>query len=233
MPTKITRDDSYETNKTTALWLYEFGHDLDKKATAPDYLKQYLEKNYNKQKFSSIEEKLADIKRRVGFEIATKITNELEKTSSSGSKESTSGCGCPSSCKKCKGDCNCGKKEDCGCSVKTASKKKNTKKKKDPKDVAIMDNILKYIKDMINDKPHLDPLTILSRCREDEALKYNNISKKIDNDKLMKFIEKLISSKEHAGHDHMVYYVPMDQNSLADSHIDIAEYYNHAEPRKS
>lgn len=230
MPTKITRDESYETNKTTALWLYEFGHDLDKKANAPDYLKQYLEKNYKKQKFSSIEEKLADIKRRVGFEIATKITNELEKTSSSASSESS--CGCPKSCKKCKGDCNCGKKEDCGCSVKTAAKNKS-KKKKDPKDIEIMDSILKYIKDMVNDKPHLDPLTILSKCREDEALKYNNISKKIDHEKLMKYIEKIISSKEHSGHDHMVYYIPTDQNSLADSHIDIAEYYNHAEPRKS
>lgn len=227
MKNKITRHDQTETNKTTAFWLYEFAHDLDKKAQDVDYLKQYIQKNYKNNKFNTIEEKLADIKKRVGFDLAKKIVNELEKTSSDESKES--GCECGKKCEKCKGDCKCGEKSSCTCSIKTASKKK----KKDKKDVAIMDNILKYIKAMILDQPHLDPMTVLSRCREEEGLMYNNIHKKIDHEKLMNYINELISSSDHKDHNHVVYYIPYDPNSVADSKVDIAEYYNHAEPHRS
>ncbi len=234
MKNRITRHDQVETNKTTAFWLYEFAHDLDKKAHNVDYLKDYINKNYKQKKFNSIEEKLADIKERVGFDLAKKIVNEIEKTSS---KEGDTGCGCGTKCKKCKGDCNCKAAEgSCGCQTKTASKKDGPKKKlkgKNKEDIAIMQNILNYITSMIQDQPHLDPMTVLSRCKEVDGLKYNNISNKIDQGKLMSFVEKLISSAGHDDHNHLIYYVPMDSNSLTDSKIDIAEYYNHAEPHRS
>lgn len=233
MKNKITRDNQVETNKTTAFWLYEFAHDLDKKAQNVDYLKDYINKNYNKKKFNSIEEKLADIKKRVGFDLAKKIVDQIEKTSSD-SNEQGAGCGCPSTCKKCKGDCKCEK--PCSCSVKTASKKDSSKKTKKPKKkehVDIMKTILKYIKDMVIDQPYLDPTTVMSRCKETEGLKYNHISHIINHDRLMSYIEKVLSQHGHAGHNHQVYYIPLDPSSLVDSKIDIADYYSHAEPHRS
>jgi hypothetical protein len=221
---KVKRQDDRETNKITAFWLYEFAHDLDKKATTTDYLKEYLDKNYRNKKFSTIEEKLADIKERVGFNIATKIVDQIEKNSNehthqtSASKDST---------------CKC--KKDCSCSVKTAShkqsKSKSKKNSKSKKDIKIMDGILSYIEDMIKHEPHLDPITVLDRCRSEEGLKYNSIRKKINHDKLMSFINDLLSSNVHS-HEFTITYVPSDSSIDVTQSDSVAEYYNHAEPKR-
>lgn len=228
---KVKRQDSTETNKTTAFWLYEFAHDLEKQAGDVDYLKDYLNKNYKNKKFSTIKEKLDDIKQRVGFDLARKVTNELEKKSS---KESGCGCDKPCGCdKSCKCDGNCGCKNEAVDQVKTASKKKkktkNTSKTK--KNIKIMQNILSYIEQMIHHEPHLDPLSILNKCRSVEGLKFNNIQDIIDHDKLNAYIKDLLSN-QGSYDEALITYIPMDHEDLIHSDT-VAEYYNHAEPTRS
>lgn len=218
---KIKRTDQTETNKTTAFWLHEFAYDLEKKAKNVDYLKEYLDKNYKKKKFNTIDEKLADIKERVGFDLAKKITNEIEKTSS---ESNSSDCGCTKSCTKCKEKCDC-KPGTCSCSVKTASEKNSD-------DVAIMNNILKYIKDMIGHEPHLTVIAVLDRCRKSDGLKYNNIAHKIDSKKLVNYIEDLLKTQGKKVQDSLDTYIPQtDDNDYALDNT--ADYAKHAEPVRS
>lgn len=230
---KVIRQDQTETNKTTAFWLYEFAHDLEKKADNVDYLKQYLDKQYKNKSFSSIEEKLENFKTRLGFNIARSITDEIEKKSSEskgsvGLDNSAKDCDCKKSCTKCGDDCSC---SNCNCKkahTKTASKKSSKKLKKQ---IKIMEGILQYIRDMISHEPHLDPMTVLYRCKSEDGLKYNSIQKIINQEKLIKYIEDLLP--DHHDHSYMMSYVPLDPHhdlSFSDS---VAEYYNHAEPHRS
>lgn len=75
---KIKRQkDLIETNKTTVFWLNDFAYELEKKAQQSDYLKEYLDKR-NKKTFSSIEEKLFDIRNRVGLDLVKKVSNQID-----------------------------------------------------------------------------------------------------------------------------------------------------------
>lgn len=231
---KIKRHGDQETNKTTAFWLYEFAHDLDKKAHNIDYLKDYLDKQNKNKKFNTIEEKLADIKERVGFDLAVKVYNEIEKTSSKEVASSETGCGCKTPCKKCGTECKC-KKESCSCEIKTAAKKKK-KAKKDKisdEDIKIMQGILNYIEDMITHEPHLNPISVMEKCKKDDRLKYDHIHDVIDHDKLSEYINSLFSGKPSVTGEIQAVYVPTDSGDLVDPMDDIAAYYQHAVPTRS
>ena len=188
------------------MWLYEFAYDLEKNAQNVDYLKNYLDKMHNKKKFNSIEEKLADIRERVGFDIARNITNEIEKISQTKESFNKEECGCDS----------------CECSVKTAMKHPE-------RDVQIMGNILNYIKDMVKHVSYLDPVTILTRCKEEEGLRFNDIQNKIDREKLISYIKDLSGNTSD---EPLAKYTP-DNSTHERVDDDIAEYYNHAEPSLS
>jgi hypothetical protein len=216
---KIKRQDQTETSKTTAFWLYEFAYDLEKQAKNVDYLKEYLDKNYKKQnKFNTIAEKLAYYKEVIGFDLAQKITNEIEKTSST--EKQAGDCGCKKNCKKCPSTCNCKKSDPCDCAVKTASVNSS-------EDIQIMEGVLKYIRDMIKDQPHVDVIVVLNACKCID--KYHKISKRVDEKKLMNYINELLQSGRTGGE--MISYVPLGQESM-DQENRIADYANHAEPHK-
>jgi hypothetical protein len=209
---KINRHSTKEENKTTAFWLYEFAHDLEKNAQNVDYLKQYLNKVHKNKKFNSIEEKLADIRERIGFDLTQKVVNELEKTS----HDKTAG-----------HDCACNStSESCSCPVKTAMSHA-------PRDVELMGNILTYIKDMVQHEPHLDSATILSRCKHEDGLRFSDLEKKIDRSKLVSYVNDLLGKGDLD--ESLTKYVPSDsgEDLTSDSDDAIAEYYNHAEPSLS
>jgi len=209
---KINRHSLKEENHITALWLYEFAHGLDKNAQHLDYLKDYLDKMYKDKKFNSIEEKLADIKERVGFDLAKKIVNEIEKISNE--KITTAG-----------QSCNNSSSEKCSCEVKTAMKHSE-------RDVKLMDNILKYISDTVEHEPHLDSATIISRCRNEDGLRFNDL--RIDIGKLKDWIDKKIlsNSSNNFSRDQLeeVSYIPPEPSTDGDADDKVAEYYTHAEP---
>ena len=163
---KINRHSQQEENKTTALWLHEFAYDLEKNAQNVDYLKDYLNKIQKGKKFGSIEEKLADIRSRVGLDLAIKLSNEIDNINHVSLSSIT-----PGTC--------CGETQKCSCEVKTAQAQHSER------DISIMNNILKYIQDMIKHAPYLDRATTIARCRKEAGLNVNNL--RIDLSKLQNF----------------------------------------------
>lgn len=205
---KVKRQEYYEQNKTTeAFWLREFGYDLEKNADHLDYLKQYLEQKFKINEFKSIDEKLADIRNRVGFDLARKISDEIEKVGA----HDESHCGCEPI------------KQTCGCPVKNASVQHSKE------NVAQMKNVLKYIKDVSNHEPHLSSIIILERCKKEDGLKFNDLP--VDIEKLKKYIDTLLEKHDHKEED--VKYQPKNNSEPESAEDQVAEYYRHAEPSPS
>ena len=103
------------------------------------------------------------------------------------------------------------------------------------KDVDLMRNILTYIKDMVQHEPHLDSVTVLSRCKHEDGLRFGDLEKKIDRGKLVSYIDDLLSHHSDKTREELVTYTPSDKSSnmTHDSDNTIAEYYSHAEPHSS
>jgi hypothetical protein len=137
---EIKRTNETEKYSTTASWLNDFFSKVAKdKPPAPPIVTAKTEK------FATIEEKMADIKARVGFGSISGIT-----------KESSSDLIVESSKK-----CNCGK--SCSC-------KKNYDKK-----IHKLKGVLKYISDMIESEPHLLEPEIVARCLDNKDLGFDSL----------------------------------------------------------
>ena len=196
---KINRQDSKEKNNITAPWLYEFAHDLEKGAyNNVDYLKDYFDSRKKEKSFNTIDEKMADIKERVGFDLARKISEEINK-------------------------------DDKLVAANTTESLKNIKTaeyKHEEKDIKLMANILKYVKDMIHHESDLNRAVILARCRDEHDLGFERL--RINLEKFSKWIdEQLEDTKELE----LISYIPSEQTS---SETDVkdweAEYYRHSKP---
>jgi len=210
---KIKRHSLNEKSKITAMWLYEFAHDLDKNAQNIDYLREYLNKIHKDKKFGSIDEKMADFRERLGFDLTIKIVNEMEKVSNE--KMALNRCECKHS------------SSSCACSIKTAMAHPH-------RDVELMRNILTYIKDMVQHEPHLDASTVISRCKQEDGLRYNDLESKIDKGKLIGYVKDLLGAHDDS-FSSLVSYIPSDssKHQERDAEDSVAEYYNHAEPNLS
>lgn len=205
---KVNRQsDQKEKYNITSSWMYEFAHDLEKNAQNVDYLRQYLDSRVKKKVFNTIDEKLADIKDRVGFDLARKIS---EETSKDFKVESS------------KKDCDC---NSCGCQVKEAQDKSSHSEK----DLGLMSNILKYIQDMIKHEPYLDAATVIARCRKEDGLGFGQL--RIDLSKLRTFIDAEL--KNHEEKISPIFYVPSSTMNDGEAENLEAEYFNHALPKKS
>lgn len=200
--------DQTERYGITASWLYEFAHDLEKKSGSIDYLKEYLDSQKKKKGFSTIEEKLADIKDRVGFDLARKISEETNKAPHKISAEASTACACQNTCQSCQQQ------------TKTAQQKHSEK------DVKAMENVLKYIQDMVRHESHLDVGSVISRCRAEEGLGFSEL--RIDLGKLRKYIEGLLA--EHQEEHASATYIPKDRMEIDLAEDMQADYYNHANP---
>lgn len=194
---KITRHSIEENYNTTAEWINDFSKELEKQAYNMDYLKDLFDK---RRGFSSIDEKMADIKERIGFELVMKVSKEIDELEE----------------------------------VKVASNPGDVKiaECKHPEDsIRKMNNILKYINDMIAHESHVvDSASVISRCRDEENLGFGDLG--IDLGKLVEHIDKLIGSNRDSDVDDVVYTPnePIPSGEVADN---VADYYNHAEPQSS
>jgi hypothetical protein len=207
---KINRQDGKEKSNITAPWLYEFAHDLEKGAyNNVDYLKNYFDSRTKSVKFDSIDEKMADIKDRVGFDLARKISQEVNNGSPVTASEKTS-CGCTIP------------KPACSCKVKQAEYKH------DARDVQLMGNILNYVKDMIKHEPHLDRATVVSRCRDEEGLGFGNL--RINQAKFESYIDDCLSESDDKEKSELISYIPSEPLGEADAQDWEAEYYRHSKP---
>jgi Asp-tRNA(Asn)/Glu-tRNA(Gln) amidotransferase C subunit len=198
---KVNRQELYESYKTTSPWVSEFSRELEKNADHLDYLKQYLNQR-NQNNFSTIDEKMADIKERIGFEFSNKVINELNKTSDT-SEASILGTG--------------------GSEIKIA------KYDHSKEDIGKMQSILNYVKDMAKNESHLDPATVVSRCREEADLGFNNL--RVNMAKFKEFVDKELQQYSSKSEDGVVY-IPRESESSDNSETDEAEYISHANPKR-
>lgn len=200
---KIKRQDGVsEQYGVMQDWLILFAHELQKEG----YLAN-LKPMIQKKRFDSIEEKMADIKERIGFDVVSKLTDELEDIS----KQSQEKAACD-----CSGEC---------CEVKTANYEHPEK------DVKRMRNILSYISDMVKSESHLSSAAILSRCRDAEGLGFNSL--RIDEAKLKKYVEDLLSEHGDDSEDNLRYEKREVEPVSSNSGLDQADYYSHARPDSS
>lgn len=193
---EVKRTNETESYNVTADWLQDFINKMAKSAPpAPPTVSIA-----SREKFATIEDKMKDIKARVGFGTITKITQESSPEIRVESSKK----------------CDCGKKDGkCTC-----SKKKNISKES----INSLKNILKYISDMIASEPHLLEPEIRSRCLENKDLGFENL--KIKPSKLKKFID---SKRVAAPEVSEVIYIKPDVGSSS-SEEDIADYFRHGMP---
>lgn len=197
---KVNRHDSKEKSKVTAPWLYEFAYDLEKGAyNNVDYLKDYFDSR-TKKKFSSIDEKMADIKERVGFDLARKISEEINKDDKLTASQDLE-----------------------ASNIKQAEHKH----KHSDRDIKLMENILKYVKDMIRHEPHLDRAAVVARCKDETDLGLDKL--RINFGVFHNWIDKKLE-KANDKEPELVSYVPNEPLGEGDADDYRAEYYSHAEP---
>lgn len=194
MSFKIKRTDESEAYSVTADWLQDFLRQRRRETGSPvQNLKPIMQ-------FSTIEEKMDDIKRRVGFGLV-----DRDKSIEITADEEECPCGGPNP-------------DECACDVKTASDEKFEH------DKAKMLNILRYIRDMIAHEPHLGLPVVIARLREEDGLGFEDLS--IDMGKLNEFITSEL--ERHRAEEHSeISYIPAEPEA-GDSYSDTeADYYRH------
>lgn len=150
---EVKRIGEKESYKITVNWIDEFAKKI---STAGIYEKLIQPKT---EKFATIEDKMEDIKARVGF-------NSIKRTSSDGDGSINI-----VASKKCK----CGK-EKCNCSKKKISKERLEK----------IQNVLSYISDMVAAEPHLLEAEVIARCNDNSDLGFSTL--RVNMEKLSEFI---------------------------------------------
>ena len=193
---KISRHDSHEKYNITASWLREFARDIQKEGNRLDYLKDYFDSRKKNTRFNSIDEKLADIKDRVGFDLAHKISEEV-----SGDKRASAS------------------------KIDTSMDK--TAGVSSDRAIEIMQGIMDYASDMIEDQSGLNSVIVLDNIKCVDGLCFDEIKSRLNLDKFMEFLDYHIEQKNEK--EEAPSYVPMDPSNMDDAN-DKADYYNHAEP---
>jgi hypothetical protein len=144
---KVKRQNISEEYTTTVDWISDFSSGIQKSADFLDNLKSIMKKRND---FSSIDEKMADIKSRVGYDIVKNIDNNY-----SSEVKSAFACGC-NECKVC-----------------------DVKESYGEDALSSMEVVLKYIEDLVKDTPEMSSPAILQSCRENRALGFDRLEDKM------------------------------------------------------
>lgn len=203
------RHDIKEEYNTTADWLQDFARQLEKKSYNIENLTNIRQMNDGPKKFATIEEKMADIKQRIGFETIKKMHED------SGLKDKVAGhdCGCKGS-----------DPTACACEVKTASEKKHKEE-----DLKLMKVILDYIVDLCeHEHETLSPVMVISKCRDEAGLHFDDLP--INTEKLKEFISNTLD--KYSSDEEVVKYIPRDDALDQSDKNPEAEYWSHANPTK-
>jgi len=192
---KVNRQDLTEEYNTTAGWVRDFSNGLSKNADYLDNLRSIMKK---RKDFSTIDEKMADMKARAGFDIIKNV-DTLEENAT---KEA--GCGCGNTCK------NCG----------TSSEKDS-----DKKGLALkLKEVLRYIASFVKDRPEAGYGAVITHCREHPHLGFDKLERRL-NHKFKDAVHSIL--KKHEKDPEAVEYIPgADMTSSHDD--DMADYYSHA-----
>ena len=199
---KVTRQILSEEYNTTVDWINDFANNLEKNA---DYLSNLRSIMKKRNDFPTIEEKMADLKARAGFDLVKNINSNTE--------ENIKEAGCGDDCcdeKAGKGKCNtCGSTEELGENI-----------------LDTLRSILKYIQDFAGDRPDANYGTILTHCREHPNLGFDKVESKIDNNKFKNLIQQILN-KHKKDPEEVEYVSEADMpSSFSD---DTADYFAHAQ----
>ena len=200
---KVNRQRISEEYNTTVDWVNDFANNLSKNADYLDNLRSIMKKRND---FSTIDEKMADLKARAGFDLIKNIDNDDKNTKSASCCE-----GCDKGTGACS-SCSCGKAKCSTCNKDTHS---------------TLRNILNYIKEFSSDRPEAGYGTIISHCRDHPRLGFDRVEGKIDHNKFKSLIEKILSGRENNPDE--VKYIPEAEMSFEENE-DIADYMAHAQP---
>jgi hypothetical protein len=204
---KITRHNTSESYNTTVDWLKDFADKLKKEGNFIN--------NFNKIKkkyFSTIDEKMADIKQRVGFDII-KSTDYHHDNKKSASKVD-------SSCTECKLDESTGNVMKC---------KKCSINEKIPEDtIKQVKSFIQYALDFLNHNEGSTIESALHSCKNDPGLRYSDIENYIDFEKLKEMLKK--KRKVKSKNNEQVKYIVNDSanSSTSSREDDMADYFRHA-----
>ena len=208
---KVKRQGLTESYRTTADWVSEFEKNLEKQGNYLENLKYVLKKRND---FSSIEEKMADIRSRAGFDLIKDVedTSISKKASEcqtcSGGCKCGDNCGCGEGCDCCKCSCGNGKCRKCNASF-----------------VKKVKSIISYMQEFAKDRPDAGLSVIITHCRNHPELNFHEVESKIDNKKFRALLEKLLKKSEDSEKE--VKYIPENGESEVES--DVADYFQHAQ----
>jgi hypothetical protein len=186
---KITRQEINESYQITSGWVRDFANNLEKNA---DFLSNVKDVFKKRNAPKTIDEKMADIKERVGYGIVkadkpTSLENIKEAKS-----EDDKGCAC---CDKCSANLSC--------DLKMPEKDDNRAEM-----VRLMSQLIDYITDFLSDRPELSSGAILDHCRQHPQLSWNILSPRMDHNKLSDFINSKIKNRSYG--NELVKYISHD-----------------------
>jgi len=180
---KVTRQNINENYNITSGWVGEFAKSLEKNADFLSNVKGVFKKR-NAPK--TIEEKMADIKQRVGYGI-------IKADNLAGPSNIKEAGDCSTCCSGCESGASC--------STEATSKDREEL-------IRLMSQLLDYIKDFLTDRPELSTGAIIDHCRRHPELSWNILSPKMDHNKLNNFINSKI--KDRSCGNEMVKYISYD-----------------------
>ena len=198
MPTLL----GYHLRRAQITVFNDFVKTIDKKADFLDTLRGRID---GRNKFSSVEEKLNDIKARVGF----------DKITSANKPDIVAEAGCSS--EPGKGECSaCGAGKECGCGPKGEATNDAL--------MATISDLLRFVREAAKDKPHRPASVIMDEC--EDSFFVSNI-KDFDSDKLKSYIDdhlKLNRKDDSESVEYISYSPNADSETMQN---EIAEYYQH------
>jgi hypothetical protein len=147
---KVTRQNLTEEYGTTVGWVNDFANNLEKNA---DYLNNLRSIMKKRNDFGTIDEKMADLKSRAGFDILKNVDMpEIETV-----KEAACGC---NTCEGCKN-----------------SPKKGSDKEELAADVR---KLLAYITSLAKDRPDAGYGAVITHCREHPHLGFDKLERRLN-----------------------------------------------------
>lgn len=199
---KVNRQNLTEEYRTTSNWVSEFGKSIEKSGNYLDNLKGIMKKRND---FDTIEEKMADIKNRAGFNKIEDIESaDLAKKAFSCCETcSVGGSGCES--------CSCGKKKCRSCNKELYEK---------------INTLIRYVIDYAKSRPESNLHAILTHCSEIPGLHMTEIESSVNYNGLKEFLSRKIDGRNK--HSNKVKYIEVE-NDPDVSGVDIADYARHAD----
>lgn len=175
---RIKRVSDSEKYNITADWLSDFAKDIVKEGNYLDRIRE--RKDFEpKEKFATIEEKMKDIKSRIGFlKSEAPISKEAKEDSQDYESEKQD--------EEKNISCDCGKCKSC----------------KDEDAFKFILKVLNYAKGILSENPSMMPEIVISKCRS-EIPQFYVYEKSMCPDKLRENISKMCKKKEDSPFEYM------------------------------